>query len=95
MPLPKDRYAYRVVWSEEDGEYVGLCEEFPSLSWLSESPESAFGGIRELVAQVVGEMRKSGERIPEPATPCSHEKEVPVVILSGPSGNRPGPHIGK
>ena len=27
-------YTYRVLWSEEDAEFVGLCAEFPSLSWL-------------------------------------------------------------
>lgn len=32
---------YRVTWSEEDQEYVGLCAEFPSLSWLAESQEAA------------------------------------------------------
>jgi predicted RNase H-like HicB family nuclease len=26
-----DKYTYRVTWAEEDGEYVGLCAEFPSL----------------------------------------------------------------
>ncbi len=31
--MDKDRYTYRVTWSDEDGEYVGLCAEFPSLSW--------------------------------------------------------------
>lgn len=25
-------YTYRVTWSQEDGEHVGLCAEFPSLS---------------------------------------------------------------
>ena len=39
-----DRYTYRITWSAEDGENVGLCAEFPSLSWLASSPEeSAFG----------------------------------------------------
>lgn len=38
--LPKnDKYTYRITWSEEDGEYVGLCAEPPSLSWLSQTPE--------------------------------------------------------
>ena len=46
----KDHYTYRVTWSEEDGEYVGLCVEFPSLSWLSPTPEEAFSGIRRVVA---------------------------------------------
>ena len=29
-----DRYTYRVIWSDEDGEYAGLCAEFSWLSWL-------------------------------------------------------------
>ena len=28
-----DRYTYRLTWSEEDEEHVGLCAEFPSFSW--------------------------------------------------------------
>ena len=39
--MQKDKYTYRVTWSEEDQEYVGLCLEFPSLSWLAESQEEA------------------------------------------------------
>jgi len=39
--LRDDRYTYRVTWSEEDDEYVGLCSEFPSLSWLAPLPEEA------------------------------------------------------
>lgn len=27
-----EHYTYRVTWSAEDEEYVGLCAEFPSLS---------------------------------------------------------------
>ena len=46
MPLKNDHYTYRVTWSEEDNEYVGLCAELPSLSWLSKAPESALKGIR-------------------------------------------------
>ena len=30
-----DRYTYRITWSAEDGENVGLCAEFPSLNWLA------------------------------------------------------------
>ena len=25
-----DHYTYRVTWSAEDGEHLGLCAEFPS-----------------------------------------------------------------
>jgi predicted HicB family RNase H-like nuclease len=59
-------YTYRVTWSQEDREYVGLCAEFPSLSWLAESPEAAFKGIREVVAEVVLDMQNNNEPIPEP-----------------------------
>ena len=64
--LQNDRYTYRVTWSEEDNEYVGLCAEFPSLSWLEPSPEEALKGTRQLVAQVVADLEKSGEPVPEP-----------------------------
>ena len=40
-------YTYRVTWSSEDNEHVGLCAEFPSLSWLAPSPEKALSGIRK------------------------------------------------
>ena len=60
-----DRYTYRVTWSEEDQEHVGLCAEFPSLSWLAASPEAALRGIRTAVAEVVEDMQANGEAIPE------------------------------
>ena len=61
-----DRYTYRVTWSAEDGEYVGLCTEFPSLSWLASSPDLAFSGIRELVSEVISDMLNTNEKVPEP-----------------------------
>jgi len=47
---------YTVDWSEEDKEYVGLCAEFPSLSWLDDTQETALTGIRNVVAEVVKDM---------------------------------------
>ena len=66
MPLKNDHYTYRVTWSEDDTEYVGLCAEFPSLSWLSTTPEAALKGIRAVVAEVVNDMKKNGEEVPQP-----------------------------
>jgi predicted HicB family RNase H-like nuclease len=60
------KYTYRVTWSEEDQEHVGLCAEFPSLSWLSETQGEALTGITKLVADVLKDMAKSKEPIPEP-----------------------------
>ena len=64
MSLKDDRYTYRVTWSEDDSEYVELCAEFPSLSWLSKTPEAALKGIRKVVAEIVEDMRKTGEPVP-------------------------------
>ncbi len=61
-----DKYTYRVTWSEEDSEYVGLCSEFQSLSWLAQTPEAALRGVSKLVHEVVEDMQKNGEPVPEP-----------------------------
>ena len=64
--LKKDCYTYRVTWSSEGNEYVGLCAEFPGLSWLAGTPEDALRGIREVVADVVMDMEANNELVPEP-----------------------------
>ena len=64
--IENDHYTYRVTWSEDDKEYVGLCAEFPSLSWLDKTPENALRGIRTVISDVVDDMRKAGENVPEP-----------------------------
>jgi len=66
MALKKDYYTYQVTWSEDDDEYAGLCVEFPGLSWLAKTPESALKGIRDVVADVVKDMKANNELIPEP-----------------------------
>jgi predicted HicB family RNase H-like nuclease len=66
MASKVDRYTYRVTWSESDGEFVGLCAEFPSLSHLDEGSDAAWKGIHALVAGVVEDMLGNGEQPPEP-----------------------------
>jgi predicted HicB family RNase H-like nuclease len=66
MSLRNDRYTYRVTWSEDDQEYVGLCVEFPGLSWLAKTPEAALQGIRKIVNDAVTDMRHNGETPPSP-----------------------------
>ena len=66
MAQKNDKYTYRITWSEDDGEYVGLCAEFPSLSWLSQTPETALKGILRVVEEVMADMLKNGDPIPEP-----------------------------
>ena len=64
--MVSDRYTYRVTWSEDDNEHIALVAEFPSLSWLAATPEKALKGIRQVVAEVLEDLKSSGEAIPEP-----------------------------
>jgi predicted HicB family RNase H-like nuclease len=95
------QYAYRVIWSEEDQEFVGLCAEFPSLSWLEEDQEAALRGIVSLVNDAVADMEANGEKMPAPlalqkysgkfqvrTTPEMHRQLVMQASEAGVSLNR-------
>ena len=75
-----DHYTYRVTWSPEDGEHVGLCVEFPSLSWLASSPEDALSGIRQVVASVAKDMQDSGECVPQPVADREYSGKFQVRV---------------
>jgi predicted HicB family RNase H-like nuclease len=73
-------YTYRVTWSPEDNEHVALCAEFPSLSWLAKTPESALKGIQKVVADVVADMLASGESVPDALAEKNYSGEFRVRI---------------
>lgn len=75
-----DKYTYRVTWSEEDGEYVGLCAEFPSLSWLANTQEAALAGIKDTVSQVIQDMQSTGEVVPQPLATRHYSGKFTVRI---------------
>lgn len=75
-----NRYTYRVTWSEDDQEHVGLCTEFPSLSWLEETPENALSGIRNLVRDCVQDMLVHNEEIPDPISAKNYSGKFMVRI---------------
>ncbi len=80
MVLDIDKYTYRVMWSEEDEEFVGTCAEFPSLSWLKSTPEAALKGIRSLVKSVVQDMKENGEKVPEPISSRKYSGKFMVRV---------------
>ena len=75
-----DRYTYRVTWSEEEQEYVGLCAEFSSLSWLQNNPEKALAGIRKLVKDTVADLLKNKEPVPEPISARKYSGKFMVRV---------------
>lgn len=78
--MSADHYTYRVTWSQEDEEYLGLCIELPSLSWLAASPEEALSGIRKIAAEAVDDMQSSGEPVPQPLAEKNYSGEFRVRI---------------
>ena len=78
--MSADHYTYRVTWSPEDGEHVGLCAELPSLSWLGKTPEAALKGIRQVVAEAVADMRAAHEEVPVPIAEKHYSGEFRVRI---------------
>ena len=62
-------YTYRIIWSDKEQQYVGLCDEFPSLSYLDKNLEKALAGIRNLVKSASADTKKSGESLGVSKTP--------------------------
>ena len=73
-------YTYRVIWSVEDEEFVGLCAEFPSVSYLDDTNVKALEGIINLVKDIVADMQANGERIPEPISEKKYSGKFQVRI---------------
>jgi len=48
-----EKCTYRVLWSEEQQRYVGLCSEFPALSCLATTADEAHTGIIECVRRAL------------------------------------------
>ena len=75
-----DHYTYRITWSADDAEHVGLCAEFPSLSWLAATPAEALSGIQRLVADSVDDMQANGEPIPQPMADRAYSGKFMVRV---------------
>ena len=73
-------YTYRITWSEDDGEFVALCAEFPSLSYLAADQVAALKGLIKLVKRVVEDMTANGEHVPTPLADKEYSGKFQVRI---------------
>ncbi len=80
MVLESDKYTYRVFWSDEDEEFIGLCAEFPGLSWLASTSEKALKGIRSVVKNCVADMNNNKEKIPSPLAARNYSGKFMVRV---------------
>ena len=75
-----DHYTYRITWSPEDSEHLGICMEFPSLSWLAPTPDKALSGIQKLVGSILTDMLANGEIPPEPLATRTYSGKFVVRV---------------
>ena len=75
-----DHYSYKLIWSVEDREFVGLCAEFPSLSYLHEDRSAALEGITNLVKAIVADMEANDEKVPEPIAEKNYSGKLQIRI---------------
>ncbi|NJK52157.1 MAG: type II toxin-antitoxin system HicB family antitoxin [Leptolyngbyaceae cyanobacterium SU_3_3] len=73
-------YTYRVIWSQEDQEFVGLCAEFPGMSWLDADQQAAFSGIVTLVQDCLDDLAAHHEPIPTPLSKKQYSGKFMVRI---------------
>ena len=61
-----DQYRFWTDWSDEDSEWVGLCDGFPLVSWLEPYREAAEAGIWAVVAEAIEHLATEGKPLPKP-----------------------------
>lgn len=74
-------YTYRILWSPEDEQHIGLCAEFPSLSYSNAQAENALTGIMNLVSETIEGMKKSGKEVPIPSAYIKYSGTFQLNIM--------------
>lgn len=66
--MQRTTYSFRVLWSDEDQEFVALCPEFPGLSGVADSPEQALAELQTALQLALEHHAEHDIPLPEPAT---------------------------
>ena len=61
-----NKYTYEISWSDEDRIFISQCLEFPSLAAHGKTEVAALKEIVDLVEDILVDMKKNLEPIPEP-----------------------------
>ena len=60
------RYAFNIVWSEEDEEYIATCSSFPGLSAFGETEEEALHEAKIALDLFIESYKERGIPLPKP-----------------------------
>jgi predicted HicB family RNase H-like nuclease len=63
-----NHYTFRAEWSPGEGQYVGVCLEFPSRYSRAPTARAAIEAIEREIADAVAEMVEFGDALPAPLT---------------------------
>lgn len=61
-----DMYTYRLLWDEIRERYVGVCSEFPDLTYEAMSTADALAGIQNRIAEEIASLARQKKPPPEP-----------------------------
>jgi len=72
----RDKYSFRIRWSDEDDEYLATVPEFPGLSAFGETIEEALAEARVALEGFIETYEARGIALPEPATERVYSGQV-------------------
>lgn len=75
-----NKYSINVSWSEEDGCYVALIPEFPTLSAFGETAEEAVKEAEVALQGFIDIYKEEGYELPEPKLLPSHSGQLRIRI---------------
>lgn len=81
------KYPFIVAWSEQDGQYIALCPNFPTLSGFGATPAKAIAQGEQALALFVAQSEKEGIEVQEPLVIRGpvHAKKVLERLVSAKS----------
>ncbi|MGH9822013.1 MAG: toxin-antitoxin system HicB family antitoxin [Blastocatellia bacterium] len=80
---PKSKYGFRVVWSEEDQEFVATVPEFAGLSALGETPAEALAEAEAALDGFLETYYSRGIPLPEPIAERPYSGQVRLRMPKG------------
>ncbi|MDR5700296.1 hypothetical protein [Agromyces aerolatus] len=69
MTVRAEDYSILVGLDPTSNDYVAIVREFPGLSWVSPTKQTAISGMLPLLTEVLADLTAEGIPIPAPASP--------------------------
>ncbi len=64
--MNEPRYQYRASSSDEDGAWIGVCNEFPLVIQVALAEADCLSGFHALVGDIAADLHANGEMLRQP-----------------------------